>query len=61
LPADQREAFLLKEVKDMKLQDVATITGANLNTVKSRLRYALIHLREHLAEEGMGREMGHDV
>jgi len=61
LPADQREAFLLKEVRDMKLQDVAAITGTNLNTVKSRLRYALIRLREHLSEEGIGKEMGHDV
>ena len=53
LPADQREAFLLKEVKGMKLQDVAAITGANLNTVKSRLRYALTQLREHLSQEGV--------
>ncbi len=58
LPEDQREAFLLKEVKGMKLQDVATIPGANLNTVKSRLRYALTRLREHLAEQGIGKEMG---
>lgn len=61
LPPDQREAFLLKEVRDMKLQDVATITGANLNTVKSRLRYALIRLREHLCEQGIGEEMGHEM
>lgn len=58
LPPDQREAFLLKEVKGMKIQDVAVITGANLNTVKSRLRYALTRLREHLAEQGIGKEMG---
>lgn len=58
LPEDQREAFLLKEVKGMKLQDVAAVTGANLNTVKSRLRYALIRLRELLSEEGIGKEMG---
>ncbi len=58
LPADQREAFLLKEVEGMKLQDVAAITGANLNTVKSRLRYALMRLREHLSREGIGKEMG---
>ena len=61
LPADQREAFLLKEVRDMKLQDVADITGTNLNTVKSRLRYALIRLREHLSEQGIGKEMGHEM
>ena len=53
LPADQREAFLLKEVKGMKLQDVAAITGTNLNTVKSRLRYALMRLRELLSQEGV--------
>jgi RNA polymerase sigma-70 factor (ECF subfamily) len=58
LPPDQKEAFLLKEVKGMKLQDVAAITGANLNTVKSRLRYALTRLREHLASQGIGKEMG---
>jgi RNA polymerase sigma-70 factor (ECF subfamily) len=53
LPEDQRETFLLKEVKGMKLQDVAAITGANLNTVKSRLRYALARLREHLVRAGV--------
>jgi RNA polymerase sigma-70 factor (ECF subfamily) len=61
LPEDQREAFLLKEIKGMKLQDVANITDANLNTVKSRLRYALIRLRDHLSEEGIGKEMGHGM
>jgi RNA polymerase sigma-70 factor (ECF subfamily) len=61
LPPDQREVFLLKEVRDMKLQDVATITGTNLNTVKSRLRYALINLREQLSREGIAREMCHEM
>ncbi len=61
LPADQREAFLLKEVKGMKLQDVAAITGANLNTVKSRLRYALTRLREHLPSRESGRRWGHEM
>jgi RNA polymerase sigma-70 factor (ECF subfamily) len=58
LPDEQREAFLLKEVRGMKLQDVAAVTGANLNTVKSRLRYALTRLREHLTGQGLGKEMG---
>jgi RNA polymerase sigma-70 factor (ECF subfamily) len=61
LPEDQREAFLLKEVEGMKLQDVAAITGANLNTVKSRLRYALMRLREHLSQEGIGKEICHEM
>ncbi len=58
LPPEQREVFLLKEVRDMKLQDVATVTGANLNTVKSRLRYALLNLREQLSPEWAGKEAG---
>ena len=45
----------------MKLQDVAAITGTNLNTVKSRLRYALTRLRERLEEQGIGREIGHEM
>ncbi len=61
LPAEQREVFLLKEIKDMKLQDVATVTGTNLNTVKSRLRYALFSLREQLSREWGGKEAGHAV
>ena len=61
LPPEQREVFLLKEVRGVKLQDVATLTGANLGTVKSRLRYALARLREHLTEEGIGVENGHEV
>ena len=61
LPPEQREVFLLKEIRDLKLQDVARITGSNLNTVKSRLRYALLGLREQLAREGVGREDGHEM
>jgi RNA polymerase sigma-70 factor (ECF subfamily) len=61
LPPEQREVFLLKEVRDLKLQDVAAVTGANINTVKSRLRYALHALREQLTREGLGKETGHAV
>jgi len=58
LPPEQREVFLLKEVRGMRLQDVADVTGANLNTVKSRLRYALQGLRTELVRRGMGKENG---
>jgi len=61
LPVEQREVFLLKEVRDLKLEDVAAVTGANINTVKSRLRYALQGLRAQLAREGLGKEAGHAV
>jgi len=61
LPPEQREVFLLKEVKEMKLQDVADVTGANLNTVKSRLRYALQALREELSRGGIRKEIGYGL
>lgn len=45
LPIEQREAFLLHEEAEMGLADIATVTGANAETVKSRLRYAVKNLR----------------
>lgn len=49
LPDEQREAFLLKEEAGFTLQEIAEITGVGRETVKSRLRYALGSLREHLS------------
>ncbi|MCG8432792.1 MAG: sigma-70 family RNA polymerase sigma factor [Gammaproteobacteria bacterium] len=49
LPPEQREAFLLKEEANLSLQQIADVTGANVETVKSRLRYAVKKLRENLA------------
>jgi RNA polymerase sigma-70 factor (ECF subfamily) len=51
LPADQREVFLLRAHGDLDLAQIATLTGAQLETVKSRLRYAQQKLRRLLAEE----------
>jgi RNA polymerase sigma-70 factor (ECF subfamily) len=48
LPQDQRDAFLLKEEGGFGLEDIACITGAGAETVKSRLRYAVAKLREGL-------------
>ena len=48
LPPLQREAVLLKEEAGMSLQEIATITGVNAETVKSRLRYAIRKLRQVL-------------
>ena len=48
LPALQREAVLLKEEAGMSLQEIATLTGVNTETVKSRLRYAIRKLRQVL-------------
>ena len=49
LPADQREAFLLHEEAGMTLDEIAAVTGAGRETIKSRLRYALHKLRSSLA------------
>jgi RNA polymerase sigma-70 factor, ECF subfamily len=50
LPDEQREVFLLREVADLPFKDIADITGASENTVKSRMRYALDRLKLALSE-----------
>jgi len=51
LPEAQREVFLLRERAGLDLQRIAQVTGANLATVKSRMRYALAGLRRVLSSE----------
>jgi RNA polymerase sigma-70 factor (ECF subfamily) len=48
LPAAQREAFLLKEESELGLAEIAAITGAEAEAVKSRVRYAIARLRRCL-------------
>ena len=48
LPLEQREAFLMKEEGGLSLEEIAQATGVGRETVKSRLRYALVKLREEL-------------
>jgi RNA polymerase sigma-70 factor (ECF subfamily) len=50
LPADQREAFILREEGGLSLADIASVTGVNSETAKSRLRYAVRKLRQALLE-----------
>jgi RNA polymerase sigma-70 factor (ECF subfamily) len=50
LPLEQREAFLLHEEAEMGLAEIATVTGAPAETVKSRLRYAVKKLRISLGD-----------
>ena len=49
LPRDQKDAILLQE-QGFSHADIAEITGAGTETVKSRLRYARNQLREQLGE-----------
>ena len=50
LPPVQREAFLLRVEGGLGLEQIAQLTGAGQETVKSRLRYALNKIRERFAE-----------
>lgn len=54
LPAVQREAFLLHEEGELTLEEIAALTGVGRETAKSRLRYALVRLRDELAMERDG-------
>jgi len=40
LPDEQRDAFLLHQEAGLNIDTIASVTGANRETVKSRLRYA---------------------
>jgi len=51
LPEAQREAFLLREETGMSVEEIAAATGVNMETAKSRLRYAVAKLRRALTEE----------
>jgi RNA polymerase sigma-70 factor (ECF subfamily) len=48
LPAEQREAVVMRIWSGMTLEEVAEATGVPLNTAASRYRYALEKLRERL-------------
>jgi len=48
LPENQREVFLLNEMEDMTLQQIAEQKGENIKTIISRKGYAVKHLRNKL-------------
>ena len=50
LPAAQREAFLLHQEGGLELSEIADLTGAGVETVKSRIRYAMTKLRAELED-----------
>lgn len=51
LPAPHRETFLLHEVQELSLHDVANVLGRPIGTVKSRLYHARRQLRAALEGE----------
>ena len=58
LPAEQREVFVLREQVGLAFKEIAELSGVNENTVKSRMRYALLGLRKALADEGVTADDG---
>lgn len=48
LPSALREAFLMFEVQDLQVEEIADITHCPIGTVKSRLHHARVKLREAL-------------
>lgn len=48
LPPEQREVFLAHEVAGKSFKEIAAETGISVNTLLSRKRYAVLHLRERL-------------
>jgi len=48
LPDEQREVFVAHELEGLSFKEIAAETGVNVNTLLSRKRYAVLHLRERL-------------
>jgi RNA polymerase sigma factor (sigma-70 family) len=48
LPDEQREVFVAHELEGRAFKEMAAETGVSVNTLLSRKRYAVLHLRERL-------------
>ena len=48
LPPDQRDAFVAHELDGESFKEMAVRTGVSVNTLLSRKRYAVLHLRTRL-------------
>jgi len=48
LPDEQRDVFVAHELEGRSFKEIAAESGININTLLSRKRYAVLHLRERL-------------
>jgi len=48
LPREQRDVFVGHELEGRSFKEMAAETGVNVNTLLSRKRYAVLHLRTRL-------------
>ena len=49
LPEEQRRVFVQHELEGISFKEIAEQTGETVNTLLSRKRYAVLHLRERLS------------
>ena len=50
LPREQREVFIAHELEGRSYKEMAAETGVSVNTLLSRKRYAVLHLRDRLRD-----------
>jgi RNA polymerase sigma factor (sigma-70 family) len=50
LPEEQRAVFIAHEIEGRSFKELAAETGVSVNTLLSRKRYAVLHLRERLKD-----------
>lgn len=48
LPEEQREVFIAHEIEGRSFKEISAETGIGVNTLLSRKRYAVLHLRRRL-------------
>ncbi|MDB5140608.1 MAG: sigH [Mucilaginibacter sp.] len=50
LPEEQRQVYIWQELEDISFKEIAERTGENVQTLVSRKRYAVLHLRKRLKQ-----------
>ncbi len=50
LPVEQKQVFVWNELEDISFNEISERTGEKINTLISRKRYAVVHLRKKLEQ-----------
>lgn len=50
LPEEQKQVFIWQELEDQSFEEISERTGVKFNTLVSRKRYAVLHLRKRLKQ-----------
>ncbi|MBN1549905.1 sigma-70 family RNA polymerase sigma factor [bacterium] len=63
MPEEQRELFFLREYAGIDFKEAAKISGCTVNTAKSRMRYALLKLRDAILKwsNDSPKEISHEL